>query len=109
MKSMFQEVKNCQKIMRDNFNKPLQISKSDEEAFKKSTHCWICKRKYKLADERVRDHCHITGKYRGSAHNACNLKLKISAEKIKIPVIFHNLRVYDSHFIINQLGELIAE
>ena len=57
----------------------------------------------------MRDHCHITGKYRGSAHKACNLKLQISAEKIKIPVIFHNLRGYDSHFIINQLGELISE
>ena len=38
----------------------------------------------------------------------CNLKLQISAEKIKIPVIFHNLKGYDSHFIIQQLGELIS-
>ena len=57
----------------------------------------------------VRDHCHITGIYRGSAHKNCNLKLQISAEKIKITVIFHNLRGYDSHFIINELGELISE
>ena len=106
---MFKEVKNCQKIMRENCNKLLQMTNVDEEAFRKATHCWICKRKYKLADERVRDHCHITGKYRGSAHKVCNLILKISTERIKIPVIFHNLRGYDSHFIINQLGELIAE
>ena len=65
--------------------------------------------KYKDSDERVRDHCHITGKYRGSAHAACNLKLQISAEKVKIPVIFHNLRGYGSHFIINELGEIISE
>ena len=51
----------------------------------------------------------MTGKYRGSAHQTCNLKLQISAEKIKIPVIFHNLKGYDSHFIIRQLGELIKE
>ena len=57
----------------------------------------------------MRDHCHITGKYRGSAHKSCNFKLQISPEKIKIPVIFHNLRGYDSHFIINELGELISE
>ena len=113
MKSMFEEVENCQKIMRENFNKPLQMTNRDEEAFRKATHCHICERKYKPDDgpdrEPVRDHCHITGKYRGSAHKKCNLKLQISAEKIKIPVIFHNLRGYDSHFIINQLGELISE
>ena len=51
----------------------------------------------------------LHGKYRGSAHKNCNLKLQISAEKIKIPVIFHNLKGYDSHFIIQQLGELIKD
>ena len=51
----------------------------------------------------VRDHCHITGKYRGSAHNCCNLQLRIDPEKLKIPVIFHNLKGYDSHFIIKKL------
>jgi len=46
----------------------------------------------------VRDHCHITDKYRGSAHNFCNLKLRIDPENIKIPVIVHNLKGYDSRF-----------
>ena len=55
---------------------------------------------------RVRDHCHITGKLRGSAHQECNLKLRIKPENLKIPVIFHNLRGYDSHFIIQQIGEI---
>ena len=57
----------------------------------------------------VRDHCHIAGKYRGFAHKNSNLKLQISAEKIKIPVIFHNLKGYDSHFIIQKIGELISD
>ena len=57
----------------------------------------------------MRDHCHVTGKYRGSAHLICNLKLKISSEKIKIPVFFHNLKGYDSHFNIQKLGELIKQ
>ena len=81
----------------------------DESNFKKASCCHICKKKYKEDDDKVRDLCHITGKYRGSAHAACNLKFKISEEKIKIPVIFHTLRGYDSHFIINELGELISE
>ena len=109
MKSMFEEVKHCQKIMIENFNKPLQMTEEDEEAFRKATICHICNKRYKKDEEPVRDHCHITGKYRGSSHSACNLKLQISAEKIRIPVIFHNLRGYDSHFIINELGELISE
>ena len=109
MKCMFEEVKNCQKIIRDNFNKPLIMTEEDDEAFTKATHCHICEKRYKVDDVPVRDHCHVTGKYRGSAHQTCNLKLQISAEKIKIPVIFHNLKGYDSHFIINELGELIKK
>ena len=110
MKCMFDEVKKCQKIIRENFNKPLQMTKEDEEAFRKATHCHICEKKYNSKDdEPVRDHCHVTGKYRGSAHQTCNLKLQISAEKIKIPVIFHNLKGYDSHFIIRELGKLIKK
>ena len=109
MKCMFEEVKNCQSIIRDNFNKPLIMTGEDEEAFDKATHCHICEKKYKVDDVPVRDHCHVTGKYRGSAHQSCNLKLQISAEKIKIPVVFHNLKGYDSHFIINELGDIIKK
>ena len=109
MKCMFEEVKNCQSIIRDNFNKPLKMTKKNEKSFKEATHCHICEKKYRVDDVPVRDHCHVTGKYRGSAHQTCNLKLKISAENIKIPVVFHNLKGYDSHFIMNELGELIKK
>ena len=89
------------------------MSGEDERNFRKATHCHICQKKYRSNDgpneEPVRDHCHVTGKYRGSAHKKCNLKLKISAERIKIPVIFHNLKGYDSHFIIQKIGELANE
>ena len=78
-------------------------------SLKKATHCWICNRKYKSNDKPVRDHSHITGKYRGSAHNDCNLQLKMSAEKSKIPVIFYNLKGYDSHFIMQEIGKIIRE
>ena len=88
------------------------MTNRDEKAFKKATHCHICGRKYKPDEEEnipVRDHCHITGKYRGSAHKNCNLKLQISAEKIKIPVIFHNLKGYDSHLIMQEIGQIIKD
>ena len=68
--------------------------------------CHIFNKKYTDKDVRVRDHCHITGKFRGSAHQECNLKLKITPEAIKIPVVFHNLRGYDSHLIMQQIGEI---
>ena len=109
IKYMFEEVKNCQSIIRDNFNKPLKMNNEDEKSFQEATHCHICEKKYRVDDVPVRDHCHVTGKYRGSAHQTCNLKLKISAENIKIPVVFHNLKGYDSHFIMNELGELIKK
>ena len=59
------------------------------------------KNKFKLY-QKVRDHCHYTRKYRGTAHNICNLRYNIPKE---IPVIFHNCSTYDDHFIINQLAE----
>ena len=68
--------------------------------------CHTCGEKYTDKDVRVRDHCHITGKFRGSAHQECNLKLRIKPENIKIPVIFHNLHGYDSYFIMQQIGEI---
>ena len=105
--SIYDEVDNCKSIIREHFNKQLVMSRKDNIDFKNAKRCHICKKRYREDDEPVRDHCHVTGKYRGSAHSACNLKWQISAEKLKIPVIFHNLKGYDSHFIISELGDFI--
>ena len=109
MENMLNEVKWCKKVMKKHFNKPLKMSNEDEQEFKKSTRCHICDKKYTEEDVRVRDHCHITGVFRGSAHQDCNLKLKMKPEEIKIPVIFHNLRGYDSHFIMQKLGQIVKK
>ena len=109
MENMLEEVKYCKKAMKTFFNKPLKMTKEDEEEFKKATTCHICDKKYTEKDIRVRDHCHITGKYRGSAHQDCNLKLRINPEEIKIPLIFHNLRGYDSHFIMQEIGAIVKK
>ena len=66
-------------------------------------------KKYTEKDIRVRDHCHITGKYRGSSHQECNLELRVNPEEVKIPVIFHNLRGYESHFIMQEIGEIVKK
>ena len=72
----------------------------DEEQFNQASNCWICKKLLNLQD-RVRDHCHFTGRYRGAAHNKCNLKYK---KPNNISVFFHNLAGYDSHLFIKKLG-----
>ena len=106
MENMLEEVNWCKSKMKKHFNKPLKMTKEDEKDFQKVLKCHICDQQYTDKDIRVRDHCHITGKFRGSAHQDCNLKLRIKPDNIKIPVIFHNLRGYDSHFIMQQIGEI---
>ena len=106
MEQMLEEVKYCKDIIRRKFNKPLVMTEDDQMCFKLMDKCYICGEKYTDKDVRVRDHCHITGKFRGSAHRDCNLQLRITPEEIKIPVIFHNLRGYDSHFLMQQIGEI---
>ena len=59
----------------------------------------------KVKANKVWDHCHITGKFRRSAHSDCNLKLKIEPWKTPIPVIFHNFRGYDSHLVCESVGK----
>ena len=81
--------------------KPKEIifTEEDKKRFNESKECWICGEP--LKDDRVRDHCHYTVRYRGPAHNSCNLKYR----KPKfIPVAFHNLSGYDSHLFIKKLG-----
>ena len=106
---MLDEVKYCKRIIKKEFNKPLNMTKENEEQFQKSDECHICNKKYTADDIRVRDHCHITGKFRGSAHQECNLQLRLNPDKIKIPVIFHNLRGYDSHFIMQEIGAIVKD
>ena len=107
MEKMLEEVKYCKQIMKTCFNKPLKMTEDDENEFQKAKACHICDKAYIEKDIRVRDHCHITGQYRGSSHQECNMKLRIEPDKIKIPVIFHNLRGYDSHFIMQNIAEIV--
>lgn len=102
IKAILKEEEYCMDTLKAYFNKPLKMTKEDEALFKKQTSCNICGKEYEKDDIRVRDHCHITGKFRGSAHSECNINFILTR---KIPVIFHNLRGYDSHFIMQQIGK----
>lgn len=84
-----------------NNNKPMKLTADDEKKFKEATNCYICEKVFISTDKKVRDHNHITGDFRGAAHNACNL---LHQECRTIPVIFHNLSGYDSHFFIKELS-----
>ena len=85
IKSILKEHKYCKKIMKDQFNKNLVMTEKEEYLFQQSNNCWICKKLIDNKDEKVRDHCHITGKFRGAAHWDCNINFQLTK---KIPVIF---------------------
>ena len=91
MESMLEEVEYCKGVVKKRFNKPLVMDENDELCFELMDICYICSKKYTDKDVRVRDHCHVTGKFRDSADQECNLKLRIKPEDIYIPVVFHNL------------------
>ena len=88
------------KIISELGNEKMIITEEEEEQFKQASNCWICHKKLNLED-RVRDHCHYTGRYRGAAHNLCNLKY---SKPNNISVFFHNLTGYDSHLFIKKLN-----
>ena len=81
--------------------KKMFLSPEEEKDFREAKCCSICEEE--LGNDRVRDHCHITGKYRGAAHNSCNLNCRLPRI---IPVIFHNLQSYDAHLFIKKIGNL---
>ena len=73
------------------------MTKEDKENFENSTKCLICDNYYIDNDVKIRDHCDITEKYRGSVHRDSNASLRLNQ---KTSVIFHDLKSYDSHLIM---------
>ena len=92
VESLVKEADEILKIMKKNVS--MNLTQQEENEFQEAQECSMCGQE--LQDDRVRDHDHLTGAYRGAAHNACNLK---------IPVVFHNLKGYDLHFIISCLDK----
>jgi len=91
------DIKNLYK--KHKFAKRMTITNSEQESFELTKVCHICEKE--LDNDKVRDHCHLTGNYRGAAHNECNLNYKIPKF---YPVFIHNLSGYDAHLFIKNLG-----
>ena len=87
--------------------KPMIISVEDSLAYTNATDCHICAKQ--LGDDRVRDHCHITGIYRGAAHSICNLQYRLNPKTWQLPVIIHILKGFDGHHIVNALKSEFKE
>ena len=91
--------------------KPLKLTPEEEKDFKSAKVCHICEQEFGVYEKtgeifKVRDHCHFTGKYRGAAHNQCNLNCR---KPLILPVVFHNLQGYDSHLFIKQLAKVSGD
>ena len=100
--SLIKASKYCSDVMKKHFNKELVMTKEDNEDFENSTKCWIYNNDYIDTDVKVRDHCHITGKYRSSGHRDRNISGKLNN---KSSVAFQNLKNYDSRLIMQHLGK----
>ena len=73
-----------------------------KKQFQSSNTGCICEKRIDNDDEKVRDHCHITGKFRGAGHWSCNINLQLAN---KVPVIFQNWRGYDNHLVFCELSK----
>ena len=103
---MIEESKHCNEVMKKHFSKELAMTKEDNKGCQNSTKCWICDNYYINTCVKVRDHCVITGKYRGSAHRDCNIILKLNH---KISIVFCNLKNHDHRLIMQELGKFNLE
>ena len=63
------------------------MSEKDEQSFQSSNKCWICNKLFDVGDNKVRDHCHVTGEYRGSTRWNCNINLKLTKKFLQYFII----------------------
>ena len=110
--NLFEELKKIEKFVIkdiDSNRVPIKMTTEDELNFKSSKVCYLCLQEFNkkfISSQPVRDHDHYTGKYRGAAHGKCNLDFNLR-HNYKIPVFFHNLKNYDSHFLISNIHKHI--
>ena len=116
MEKFMIDLKNVSSQLKENISDHklmIKLSEEQERCHQSQTHCYLCKKVFSDEPEsdgfiniKVRDHCHLTGKYNGAAHVNCNLNFK---EPNFIPLFFHNLKGYDAHFIIKNIKNELFE
>ena len=99
--------KHATKIINYEKKEMIPLEKKEEKNHNKQKVCHICKKGFSTDDsdkkyQKVKDHCHYNGKYRGAAHDICTLRYKTPKE---IPAVFHNGSTYDYHLIIKELAK----
>ena len=98
MKNFYLDLRqHATKIINYEKKEMIPLTKKEEKKHNKQKVCHICKKRFSADEDnkkchKVKDHCPYTGKYRGAAHDICNLRYKIPKE---IPVVFHNGSTYD--------------
>ena len=98
--SIYNEARGLYHMFPEKWMKPLTCEQWRK--YDKATTCQLCLKEFKEGNNKVRDHCHYSGKYRGPAHRNCSLRHKIP---YYIPIVFHNLSRYDAHLFIRELGK----
>ena len=76
------------------------MTEKNEEDYRNNFFSRFCEKE--IISDKVRDHCHLTGKYRGSAHNTCNINVTQKQSSF-LPFVFHNFIIYDCHLFFKNL------
>ena len=106
------EMMEIEAYMKNYFKNEIEINLDTIPKSLDQTTCWLCEKEFKLKDVKenpfVKDHCHLSGKFRGLAHNNCNLNAR-KAHTSFVPILFHNFSGYDCHLIFEKLVNMATE
>ena len=94
------KLKNNMAFYFKNTNKDIILTEKDEEGYRINNVCRFCEKN--IESDKVRDHCHLTGDYRGPDHSKCNINVTQKQSNF-IPFIFHNFSNYDCHIFFEKL------
>ena len=106
------EMLEIESYMKTYFKNELEIDLDTIPESYNQTTCWLCEKEFTPKDLKdnpvVRDHCHLTGRFRGLAHNTCNLNTR-KAHTSFVPILFHNFSGYDCHLIFEKLIKMATK